>query len=191
MLSCPSYFKNQNGLFWSKFCPCCFRNFGQICIQVAQFSQDFLAFYQLVHEKFQELITDFSVNLKLSQVRIRDAYLKILIKKKTIKKIKWKKKKTIKHFFFIKKCFYLNKKKKKKKNMFFYNTCFIHVAKAAPTRASNLCKLVCTNCLTTATDGTSIIEACFGERCLCLSNLQGCATVVQPCRLLKLRCEFF
>ena len=26
----------------------------------------------------------------------------------------------------------------------------------APTRASNLCKLVCTNCLTTATDGTSI-----------------------------------
>ena len=28
--------------------------------------------------------------------------------------------------------------------------------KAAPTRASNLCKLVCTNCLTTAPDGTSM-----------------------------------
>ena len=29
-------------------------------------------------------------------------------------------------------------------------------SKAAPTRASNLCKLVCTNCLTTAPDGTSM-----------------------------------
>ena len=28
--------------------------------------------------------------------------------------------------------------------------------KAAPTRASSLCKLVCTNCLTTAVDGTSM-----------------------------------
>ena len=30
------------------------------------------------------------------------------------------------------------------------------MSKAAPTRASNLCKLVCTNCLTTAPDGTSM-----------------------------------
>ena len=33
--------------------------------------------------------------------------------------------------------------------------CFCQ-SKAAPTRASNLCKLVCTNCLTTAADGTSM-----------------------------------
>ena len=29
-------------------------------------------------------------------------------------------------------------------------------SKTAPTRASNLCKLVCTNCLTTAADGASM-----------------------------------
>ena len=45
--------------------------------------------------------------------------------------------------------------------------------KAAPTRASNLCKLVCTNCLTTAADGTSMLRK------------------PSEFRLLKLRCEFF
>ena len=37
-----------------------------------------------------------------------------------------------------------------------YNNFKKILCKAAPTRASNLCKLVCTNCLTTAPDGTSM-----------------------------------
>ena len=36
------------------------------------------------------------------------------------------------------------------------------LGKAAPTRASNLCKLVCTNCLTTAPDGTSMWRKASG-----------------------------
>ena len=44
-----------------------------------------------------------------------------------------------------------------------------NVCKAAPTSASNLCKLVCTNCLTTAADGTSMWRKPSGCSSYCVN----------------------